>query len=247
MKNRILIVMAIVWAVFLFSCQREDNSISKVMDHDKNVISTYFIDDVPVSKDKFEYLSANMLLVEFNKKDSGGANGEIVERRAYSTEEKYIAFGEQYGLAFEKQLVFEKMMSNYAETSGAVEEFEKTGKVPEWYLKREEFVYDSLFLNKVKQNAAKLNLFTVLYENFFIQGSGAVGNSVIMARTLAFMYPGWNDDVSCVDFVGVAGFLVIYDKTFYRKKLGTVVNWGLHHINLSPGLNDKMSSGILVF
>lgn len=56
MKNRILIVMAIVWAVFLFSCQREDNSISKVMDHDKNVISTYFIDDVPVSKNDREGL-----------------------------------------------------------------------------------------------------------------------------------------------------------------------------------------------
>lgn len=65
-----------------------------------------------------------------------------------------------------------------------------------------------------------------------------------MPTHLPVMYPGWNNKVSCVEFVGIGGSLVIYDKSFFRKRVSTIVNWGMTRINLPSGVNDRMSSGL---
>jgi len=223
-----------------FSCQKDE-----IIPGDNNYIevSAHFIDDVEVSSMDFTNDALDMLLVEVYKPSKGllkSTNSEQIEMRAYSSEEKYVEFGNEHGYAFDKQLIFEKLMSSYAENSGAISEYENTGMMPEWYLEREQYVYDSLFSNTSQLKAA---LVITLFEHPFVQGSGA-GSSILMAATYAFMPPGWNNRVSCVEFVGVGGGLHIYDKTFYRKKKASIVNWGMKHINLGSGVNDKMSSGI---
>jgi hypothetical protein len=89
-------------------------------------------------------------------------------------------------------------------------------------------------------------LVVALYENKFVQGSGA-GSSIIMAATYSIMPPGWDNRVSSIDFVGLAGGVRIYNKKFYFKPLGTVFYRGVQHFNLSDDMNDKMSSGVKIF
>ncbi len=228
--------------IFMVSCQKDEINVDTFDDSNSSPISAHFIDDVEVSSEDFTNDASDMFLVEVYKPSNGlkSSNSEQIEKRAYSSEEKYIEFGNEHGYEFDKQLVFEKIMSSYAENSGAIIEYENTGVTPVWYLEREQFVYDSLFSNISQLKAA---LVITLFEHHFVQGSGA-GSSILMAATYAFMPPGWNNRVSCVEFVGVGGGLHIYDKTFYRKKKATIVNWGMEHINLSSGVNDKMSSGM---
>lgn len=233
--------------ILLFSCQKDEDIVSNTDDINSTEISAYYIDDVEVSSEDFTNITSDMFLVEVHKpsnglKSSKGSNSEQIEKRAYSSEEKYIEFGNEHGYEFDKQIVFEKIMSNYAENSGAIIEYENTGIKPVWYLEREQFVYDSLFSN-TSQLKSTASLVVTLFEHHFVQGSGA-GASIVMGGTYPVMPPGWNNRVSCVEFIGIGGGVHIYDRTFYRNKVETVVNWGMTHINFPSSLNDKMSSGV---
>jgi len=210
-------------------------------------VSGYYIDDVSVSEEDFENLSSDVFFIEIHKssgdlKSSSIDGEELVEKRAYTSKDKYIAFGEENGLSFDKQLVFEEIMSDFAEKSGAISEYEEIGELPQWYLEREQFVYDSIFNSSSNLKSAQISLFITLFKNYY-----GGGGSVIMPTHLPVMYPGWNNKVSCVEFVGIGGSLVIYDKSFFRKRVSTIVNWGMTRINLPSGVNDRMSSGLKLF
>lgn len=251
MKKDSFILAFLLSILIIVSCQKEDTSELAVIKQNNTAVSTHFIDDILVSEVEFYNNVSEMFLVEVHKpnsnfKSSSNEDEEAIEQRAYTSEEKYIEFGKEFGYEFDKQLILEKLMSDYALNSGAIAEFEKTGELPEWYLARELFVYDSLFSENSNLKSAQVSLFVTLFENHFVSGVGA-GSSVIMTKTLPFMFPGWNNRVSCIEFVGIGGSIVIYDKTFYRDRISTILNWGMTHINLSTGVNDKMSSGILLF
>src|SRR5690606_12738117 len=108
---------------------------------------------------------------------------------------EYVEFGKKYGHDFEKSLAFEKIMSEYAISSGAIQEYEKTGILPKWYSEKEKLTYDSIFKEEKELNNAKASLVIALFEHHFVSGSGA-GNSIVMAAAYAVMPPGWNDRVS---------------------------------------------------
>ncbi|HKM92049.1 MAG TPA: hypothetical protein VJY41_00215 [Prolixibacteraceae bacterium] len=252
--QQILILSLVFIGMLVFnSCEKESLitepfNTNEVQDNVLNNSTSFYIDNEKVQEQGFTKNTSDMFLIEFHKKpDNLKSNGDEpgVEKRAYSSEDKYVAFGEANGLNLGKLLVFEKMMSSYAETSGAIEENEKTGLMPEWYLEREAFVYDSLFNNELGLKSV-LTIFTTLYENQYVPGSGA-GKCIFMPKQMPFMPPGWNDRVSCVEFVGLGGGIIIFGKSFYRNRLVTIIDWGMTRINLGYGVDNLMRSGIEIF
>lgn len=115
------------------------------MEEQPITVSGHYIDDVSVSEEDFENLSSDVFFIEIHKssgdlQSSSNDGEELIEKRAYTSKDKYIAFGEENGLSFDKQLVFEEIMSEFAEKSGAISEYEEIGELPQWYLEREQFV-----------------------------------------------------------------------------------------------------------
>src|SRR5690606_16605096 len=110
-----------------------------------------------VTQDEFENLSDGYIVVIHKSPTTKGNNGEnsenaIIENRFFSTENEYVEFGKKYGHDFEKSLAFEKIMSEYAISSGAIQEYEKTGILPKWYSEKEKLTYDSIFKEEKELN-----------------------------------------------------------------------------------------------
>lgn len=241
MKKNSFTIIVLFAIGFLFSCEKESNDVQN-NELTNTQASNYFIDDVPVSLEEYDDQSSDLLQVFVikptnNLKSSSPDNTEI-ENRAYSSQENYIAYGKEIGVDFEKQLVFETIMREYSQITNVEEIYEKTGEVPTWYTAREQFVYDSLYgVSGLKSMQASLTVF--LFENINSSGSKI---PMPIPGTFTVMPPNWDNRVSSIEFLGAAGTLTVYNKTFYRDKLGTVVGFGIYPINLTSLMDNKMSS-----
>lgn len=235
--------MALMSSALFMSCKKDvQENISAVNETGNN--KTFFIDQKPVTEEEFTFQTEGMLILEEHKPAVNQAveNDEMIENRAFSSEERYIAYGKEIGLNFEQQLQAEKLLSEYAVKSGAIEAYEKTGEVSEKFKAFEAKVIADLGLN----DASRANIFITLFDKAYVPGN-PTGPKVIMATTqLPVMYPWWDNRVSCVEFVGLGGAITIFDRTFYRRKLKTVVNWGMTRINLPWNVNNKMSSALKI-
>jgi len=247
--EKILLLLSFITFLSI-SCQKEENGIKMKDIGSTEKIVTYFINDIEVSDEEFVIGNSDMYYVEFHTQTSdlkSSSSLELIENRAYTSEESYINFGKAYGLKFEESLAFIKIMSSFAEETGVIDEYEESGNVPSWYFERENAVYDSLFGGNVTDFKEASSLFVTFYENYFVEGQGA-GDAIIMPTTAyPFMPPGWNNRVSCVEFVGlIGGGVHIFDKTFFRQMVQSVVFWGMTHVNLPSYSNDKMSSAMRI-
>lgn len=241
MKNNCFTIIVLFTIGFLFSCEKETNDVQK-NNQTNTQASNYFIDDVSVSLEEYDDQSSDLLQVFVikptnNLKSSSPDNTEI-ENRAYSSQEKYIAYGKEIGVDFEKQLAFESIMREYALKTNVEEIYEKTGTIPNWYTAREQFVYDSLFGNTMLKSML-ISVGVTMYEDFYTSG-----DKVIMPSpgTFSIMPPGWDNRVSSIEFIGLGGTLVVYNKKFYFDKIGTIVNLNPDFVNFGTRYNDKMSS-----
>ena len=86
---------------------------------------------------------------------------------------------------------------------------------------------------------AKDRAVSVLYKN--CSGGGAIP----MAVTYPYMPFTWNNKVSAIDIVAIGGLILMYDKVFYFKHLGTWVHWGFNKQCIQDTYaNDRMTSGL---
>jgi len=228
-----------LYALYAISCQK-----SEIIEEVKigDTTTKFLIDDNYVDSITFLNQSSNMISVQIYKSSDdlkSTSNNTQIEHRAYSSEEKYIGCGRKYGFDFKKQLDFEKIMIKYAKESGAIDEYEKSGEVLDVYNERLKFVYDSIFNDNVSFKSVN-SLFVTLYEYPTWDSGG--GRTVLTTVVLPAMYPGWNNRVSSIEFVGLGGGIHIYNRTFLIEKLTTIINWGFTKINLPYGVDDQMSS-----
>ncbi|MBN1184254.1 MAG: hypothetical protein JXB49_18335, partial [Bacteroidales bacterium] len=240
----------------LFNSCENDDGLSEIDIENQEVaddeststsLISYYIDDEKVHANDFDSNLSNIILIEVYRTNSlkSDENELEVEKRAYTSEDKYVAFGDANNLKLKELLDFEKIMSSFAETSGVIEEFEKTNVMPQRYLEREVFVYDSLF-NETMNQKSSMSIFVTLYEDHYVPGVGS-GKCCIMPKFLPFMPPGWNNRVSCVEFVGIGGGAILFGNNFYRDRICTIVNWASDRVNLSYGADNCMSSGMKIF
>ncbi|TNE52777.1 MAG: hypothetical protein EP338_14155 [Bacteroidetes bacterium] len=159
----------------------------------------------------------------------------VVLVESFTTQEGYVRYGIQNGLKVKEQLAFEKEMREYAEKTGAVKYYEKTGEAPKSYVKYEKEAYKKYF-----GHAQDKSYITTLYKDYF------GGPSWTMVGYMPFMPPGWNNTVSSYTPVGIYGFTILYDNSFYRNRMATFWGWGFTRYLLYWGwtyyLNDRTSS-----
>ncbi len=162
---------------------------------------------------------------------------------AYTTEEAYIAYGERKGINLKGELEFSKHMKEYAEKSGAIAEYEKTGKIPNRYNEYEKKYYEKVFgLAKNEKGLGKL----CDYHN-----AGGDYIPFVNGATTPALPKNWRNRISSVfNAVGVAVYTVpLYDKTWYRQKLTTVVVSPLpgDRIHNLIGYRDNAAESFIVF
>lgn len=242
-KKYLKLKFAIAFGAIIFgSCEK--NGITELTNQtdDPNVSTViYYLDDTQVTDTIDDPGDTGLFIVRLINPENNfkSSSNQVIETRAYSSEEKYIEFGSRYGYDFRKPLDFEKKMSSFAEESGAIAEYEKTGKVPSWYTEYEKVTYDSIFwASNSSLKSTKASLFVVFFKDFYGQGS-----SLGMATSWPIMPAGWKDKASSVEFVGLGGGINNFDRSFYRKRLETVINLGMTKINLSAS-NNRMNSSI---
>lgn len=158
---------------------------------------------------------------------------------AFTSADRYIDWGNQYGYNVEGMLEFESVMSAYAEESGTIKEYEATGEVSQAYYDYENEQYERIF-GKREEAGGKMNSLAMLHKDYF------GGSSWPMATTAPFMMPGWNNTVSRYFQFNIYGVFIMYDRSFYRNRMFTLWGWGWQNVRLWGPLgwaNDRMSSG----
>ncbi len=244
-KLSFAIIIAILIGTIFIGCEKENELISSENEAEENTVVEksaeiniiqyiYNIDNKQVSETVFNQQQDDLLTLLSGKHDKE-LKKDIITIDAFTTEEKYIAFGEKNNIKLKEQIQFENHMREYVEENGIEEIYEKTGKVPQSYLDYEKQYHEKVF-GKMPENKA---LAVAFHKDFWGQGSTA-----LMFNTCPFMWPGWNNETSSLLNVGVYGVLTLYDRTFYRSRLTTIWNWGMSFINLW-GCNDMTSSAVL--
>lgn len=236
-KIRFLLLTTAITGAVLTACQEQEVITSTDQANDADMQYIYLLDNEVVSSNVFDLSDEGLNILVSNEKNQEKTNVVI---RAFTDEKDYIKFGELHNIKLKEQLMFEKHMQSYAETSGAITEYEKTGIVPESYSLYEKDYYNKLFNQSNARTEAGL---TALYEHF----PGGGGSAILMFGTMPAMGLGWNNVVSSFEGLGIYGFTTMYDKSFYRSKMFTWWSFELVKIPLSGPLafaNDKMSSGI---
>ncbi len=223
-KNKFTIFAVLTFSIFLFSCSKDEMKLNDVNDN---------TNDVYIDGQSAQALPGNLCIDDLFvvRVFQGATNEEKVYY--FTTEEQYVSFGNQLGYDFKSHLEFEKEMNQFAEQKGLCEMSEEIDSLPQWYYDYERTAYEKYF----KPDASK-SFFVVLHKD-----ANGGGSSNVMVSNYAFMPPGWNNCVSSVKFVGIAGGLHVYDKSLYRKRVETVVGLADQIYNLGRG-NNKMSSGV---
>ena len=230
------------------SCEKKtltdtENGIAKkeIVTADKSLQTSdntiYYLDNKEVNKQIANfYTIANSYIIQtgiLNK-----TNKEIINLvYIYTTKKGYIEYGIKHNLKLKEELQFAEHMSKYAETSGAISEYEKTGKISENYFKYEKKYYKKIFGKSYSAKSA-----FVLYDN----RNQASGQHIIvpffwMLPTLGKM----NDKTSSVDMWGMGGVVTLYNKTFFRGYLTSMVMYPPLWWRKVPVSSDNRASSVV--
>ncbi len=246
MKTRTVFLSLLGFAVIGTACTKIESEAPLEEEIDFQVINiesgaivndierVYYIDGQLVEDGAFKVGDEGLYLLTTLENDKDGE--PVVAEYAFTSKEGYIAYGVKNGIKLKEELDFTTHMSEYAETSGVIKEYELTGKVPDWYTEYEAAYYNSLFGDRT--NGTK-SLAVTLHQDFH------GGPTWPMTFTLPFMVAGWNDTVSKIYIVGLTGGCSIFYKTFYRKHMRTIVNVA-GSTYLYGAQDNSMSSGIRI-
>ncbi len=201
------------------------------------VIYTYYFDNIKKKTIEFnpnlttEELSPeiHLLIVPVFKQDSSLNEIQI---REFSTHLGYVAFGKTINPNFEQFLNFESKLIQCIEAENLVAEYEATGAIS--------FDYESWYNNLYNVTFNRLAVPVTVYKNL---GGGDAW--IHLYGQALFMMPSFNDAVSSYYDWDIYSYMMIYDKSFYRKKIATLSYWGRNYIYFWGPLyylNDRMSS-----
>jgi hypothetical protein len=212
----------------------EDNIESRSED---SQIYEFYLDRNPVPNGTFE-IDDDSLYVAVTGEPTSNPNVGLIKIWGFSSREGYLAWADAHGLPAARNLEIEEHLSSYAEASGADTIYEQTGEVPQWYTD-----YETAYLKQMglfRPDEVEMRTICWLRKNCGDSGGAP------MLRTLPVMWPGWNKKVSRYDNLVVLGNVMMYDRTFYRKRFYNYWDWGWKEVCFRGPLaefNDRMSSG----
>jgi hypothetical protein len=223
---------------FLFSCQKENAQEELTLIPD-DLKSKYFFDGQPISKAVFDERDSSIPFAVVGKYQSDAQDTIITEFHAFSNKEKFLNFGDSRGYCYSAIDAFAKEVSTFAATRGIIDEYERSGFIPEYYYEFEKEKYNEL-VGKCRYSSIESRLFVVLRDFCANEGTTAV-----MPTTLPFM-PSLNNRVSAVEFFGFIGTMTAWDRSFFRDRLFSINGFGIEVFCIIPQLDNRMSSGITV-
>lgn len=240
---RKLLMLLLFFTTVLLSCTSlEDMTYPNQLEFKEDTSSNnylYFIDEQIVSKGVFDTRDKRIPFTSVYVEDS--VVGKIfLELHSFSSEEKFFEFGDKHDYCFRAMNEFGKEVSSFAETQGIIEEYERTGNVPDYYHDFERRKYEELVQKcaKLKINEVESRVTTLLFD--LCVGGGASP----MPNTLPFM-PFLNNRVSSFEFVAfTGGFITMWDRSFFRDLIYSRSLLGLDRECLPREVDNRMSSGI---
>lgn len=248
MKKLIFLSLFIAFAVFgITSCQKEavptvpssasENQIlSTVQSLQENIPVTYFYDGISVAEGTFVPESENSNTLVLLKLDV--AQRKYVEIHGFSSENTYLSYGDTHNINLRLNLEIENHLRDYAISSGAAAEYEKTG------IESQSFMNYALqyIASRKPTNIAESRAPTMMREDC------ASGATMAFFATAPTMYLGtWSDRVGSYFPFSIFAVDTFFDKMFYKKRLATFANFGWtdYCFPSTPGLgfmNKKTSS-----
>lgn len=263
MKKLIIPILTLLFAASITGCQKEttqpsnpaqqlatmsatvnDTALRNTIlredgyDIDKVTIRYYF-DGVLLSRpisveDKFPIYSLSKNISN---------QSAIVEIRSFSTEEKYLQYGDANNLKLRKLKEFETKINAYAVQNNLIILADEGKELPQSY-------YD--YQNQLQQTLGLVPLtpwWTTLYDDIVTYGTSVN----VFSPAIPWMNPGlsgnlnWNDRTGSYKRGQLYTIEVLYDRTFFRKHLATFSGWGGSVVSFSSyfglaGLNNKVSS-----
>lgn len=238
---RIVFFLACLIVNLTYSCTKKEEPIfieAKQESEVEIVKAIYIFDGKAVNENPLEFSDENIYIGITGKLDEVDDKKGIVTIYAFSSKEEYIKWGNDNGFPVALKLEIAEHLSTYAIEKGVIDEYERTGVVPQSYIKYERQYYERMMSSSLNQ--AGTRGYTMLHKECI------GGPSAPIISTLPVMWPGWNNKVSAYFDFNVWGNLTIFDRTFYRKKLASIWDWGWKKVcftgPLSP-LDNKMSSG----
>ncbi len=239
------LLLVLLFGIFVVSQSCEKKEIvdvenakieNQIGDVEKNIQQAeqfiYYLDNEKIRKSFFSNYNNKQDLLNITTSEIDQKTKKIINViYAFTTEAGYIEFGEKHNLKLKEGLDFAKHMREYAEKSGAIEHFEKTGEFLESYSKYEAAYYQKVFGKKNSKAA------WVLYE--YKDGYGSyIG--VPYFWMLGSLGRSWKNRVSSVNDYGPGALITLYDRTFFRRFLTTCAI--LIRTNLPPHANNKAES-----
>lgn len=196
-------------------------------------IYAYFLDEIPTSEFEID-TTANNWIVSIAK-PIPNSSGILIEIYKFSTKTAYIQFGRERNLCIQKCLEIGEHLYYVADSAGVIAQYESTGTVPAWYTD----YCNTYFANsRFSGGANDRSPYVMLHKSC----PGETQNWP-MATTYPIMPPGWNDAAFGFTPIGIGSVVAIWDRTFYRRHLGTAFAFGMSKTCFPPALDDRMSSG----
>ncbi|KFF21697.1 hypothetical protein [Chryseobacterium sp. JM1] len=143
----------------------------------------------------------------------------LITVRTFTSEERYLQYGDQNGLKFRETKAFNETIQKYAEVNGLVQMAEAGEQLPDSYYAFEKQQYQTFF-------GAFSPGWLRVYDDIIPYGS----NKYVMSQftpTLGFwFFDNWNNKIGCYKRQHLYMVEHLYDKKFFRKHLVSLSGWG---------------------
>jgi hypothetical protein len=251
---KVINILSVLFLLALVSCKPEANveTNSKLPTVSTEKKMKYKVDGVEMSKDAFYGQFSSLL-----SKKNGGLNvrnasesemlGIIAEDNrvvweidrpesdgtfdvtdAFTSDQEYIEYAVNSGYSNAAQeIAAYNHLSEYAESSGALDELNNTGNVPSNYIQYMDSYLSSQGLPTSElQNKSGNQLHTRSLTNFVSKGCVGDGDSWPIRTNPWLGMFGFNNNISSFEPIGfLGGRTDIYDRSFWRSHLLGVWSW----------------------
>ncbi len=166
----------------------------------------------------------------------------VIDIRTFTSEEKYMQYGDANSLKFREMKQFADTMYNYALRHNLIALVESGEALPSTYYQFESQQAQTFF-GQIGSYWLKV------WDDVVPYGSSAYAMSPLLPTLDPWIsgFDNWNDRIGSYRRGGVYSVEHLYDRTFFRKHLATLSGWGTSEVWMFQGsifsyLNNRISS-----
>lgn len=143
----------------------------------------------------------------------------VITVRTFTSEERYLTYGDQNNLKFRETKAFNETIQKYAEVNGLVPMAEAGEQLPDSYYAFEKQQYQTFF-------GAFSPGWLRVYDDIIPYGSNKYVMSPFVPTLGFWFFDNWNNKIGCYKRQHLYMVEHLYDKKFFKKHLVTLSGWG---------------------